>query len=423
MDIRQFYRATNPNKTLNIKEEEERQYYVDFSEVRGEEIVGKLKRPIIFPDPNEPSCTLFTGHIGCGKSTELLCLKADLEKDNFFVIYFESDQDLEVTDVDIADILLVIAKQISKGLEEQSIKLYPTGFKKLLQNLGSIFNIKLEGMTLLAIIAEISIKVKEDKSLRQQMNQYLGPQKKELINLINTELIKPAIAQLKEQGKQSLVIIVDNLDRVDNTVKEFGKSQQEYIFIDQAEYLQKLNCHLVYTIPLGLLFSNSYGTLTQRFKDPKVLPMIKTKLRDGSIYEPGIEKLKEMILKRVFPELSNEKRQDNIRAVFQSEESLTKLCLMSGGHVRDLLILLNEWIGEDMEFPLTDKSLGQVIKERRNATTRCISEEEEKMLEEVKVTQRVSDEEGYQKLIRSRFVFEYLDEEGSWYDVNPIINL
>ncbi|MEA5535722.1 ATP-binding protein [Crocosphaera sp. XPORK-15E] len=103
MDIKQFFRATNPTKTLNIQKEEDRQYYIDFSEVRGEEMVAKLKNQIIFPDPNEPSCTLFSGHIGCGKSTELLCLKDDLERDNFFVIYFESDQDLEVTDVDIAD--------------------------------------------------------------------------------------------------------------------------------------------------------------------------------------------------------------------------------------------------------------------------------------------------------------------------------
>lgn len=180
MDIRQFYRATNPNKTLDIKKNEDRQYYTDFSEVRGEEIVGKLKRTIIFPDPNEPSCTLFTGHIGCGKSTELLCLKADLEKDNFLVIYFESDQDLEVTDVDIADVLLVIAKQISQALEANNINLYPTGFKKLLQNLGKILNTEIEftDVTLLTGIAEIAFKAKEDVSLRQQMNQYLYLKKK-----------------------------------------------------------------------------------------------------------------------------------------------------------------------------------------------------------------------------------------------------
>ena len=163
--------------------------------------------------------------------------------------------------------------------------------------------------------------------------------------------------------------------------------------------------------------------MTQRFKDPQVLPMVRIKLRDGSIYEPGINKLKDMVLKRVFPALSNEERQEKVCDIFQSEESLHKLCLMSGGHVRDLLILLNEWIAEDMQFPLSSNSLEKVIKYRRNATTRCISEEEEKMLEKVKVTQRVSDEEGYQKLIRSRFVFEYLDEVGPWFAVNPIINL
>lgn len=42
-----------------------------------------------------------------------------------------------------------------------------------------------------------------------------------------------------------LVVIVDNLDRIDAQKKNWGHPQQEYIFIDQAEYLQKFNCHLV----------------------------------------------------------------------------------------------------------------------------------------------------------------------------------
>ncbi|MGB7445054.1 MAG: ATP-binding protein, partial [Coleofasciculaceae cyanobacterium] len=80
-------------------------------------------------------------------------------------------------------------------------------------------------------------------------------------------LIEPAIAQLKEQGKQGLVVIVDNLDRIDAQKKSWGRPQQEYLFIDQAEYLQKFNCHLVYTMPLALKFSDDYGRLTQRYCD------------------------------------------------------------------------------------------------------------------------------------------------------------
>ena len=33
----------------------------------------------------------------------------------------------------------------------------------------------------------------------------------------------------------------------------------------------------------------------------------------------------------------------------------------------------------------------------------------------------MSDDHGYQKLIRSRFVFEYRDGGESWFDVNPVL--
>jgi hypothetical protein len=84
------------------------------------------------------------------------------------------------------------------------------------------------------------------------------------------------------------VVIVDNLDRIDNRPKGMGRSQQEYLFIDQHECLRKLHCHKVYTMPLALKFSSEYGLLTARYMDdPKVLPMVPVKLRDGHVCEEG----------------------------------------------------------------------------------------------------------------------------------------
>ncbi|MEQ9670147.1 MAG: hypothetical protein RLO19_17595 [Coleofasciculus sp. G2-EDA-02] len=89
---------------------------------------------------------------------------------------------------------------------------------------------------------------------------------------------------MQQQGKQGLVVIVDNLDRVEGQTKGWGRSQQEYIFIDQAEYLQKFNCHLVYTMPLALKFADEYARLTQRYKEePKVLPMVQVQQVDGRV--------------------------------------------------------------------------------------------------------------------------------------------
>ena len=115
LDFLGFSRACKPHKTLDLGKAEDKQYYIDFSSLRGAEIIGEVARAIaLFSD--ERTCQLLTGHIGCGKSTELQKLKADLEQQGFHVVYFESSQELEMADVDVTDIMLAIAQSVSKSL-------------------------------------------------------------------------------------------------------------------------------------------------------------------------------------------------------------------------------------------------------------------------------------------------------------------
>lgn len=109
----------------------DRRYYIDFASVRGGKIIEALLRTITRISPNSPTCQLFTGHLGCGKSTELLRLKAELEEAQFHVVYFESTHVLEMADVDVTDILLAIAGQVSESLEAMKIRLKPNYFTKL----------------------------------------------------------------------------------------------------------------------------------------------------------------------------------------------------------------------------------------------------------------------------------------------------
>ncbi|WP_138503900.1 AAA family ATPase [Nostoc sp. PA-18-2419] len=439
IDLRAFFLATDPSRTLFVNNPSDVKYYIDFSSVRGGDIIGKLKQKITFFKPNEATCTLFTGHIGCGKSTELLRLQAELEKLGFHVVYFESSEDLEMTDVDIADVLLAIARRVSQSLDKITLA-EPTRFNDLLEGAWKVLNsevtgakVKLGGvdvgvtsdkdkLSLAFGIGEITTKMKSDPTLRAKLNQYLAPQKTNLLEAINRELLEPAIAKLKQQGKQGLVVIVDNLDRIDNRVKAWGRPQQEYLFVDQGEFLTKLNCHLIYTMPLSLKFSNDYGMLTQRFpEDPKVLPMVPVQWPDGSVHEQGMALIKQMVLARAFPDLQPDERLNKITEIFDNIATLDCLCRLSGGHVRDLLRLLNTWIMDEMALPLTRDTLDQVVRARRNEMMMPISDDEWQLLRHVKQNKKVSDDQGYQKLIRSRFVFEYRDSGESWFDVNPIL--
>ena len=245
-DLQQFYRATDPSRTLLVENAKDRKYYIDFSSVRGGQIIEKLKKKITFFSPDQPTCALFTGHIGCGKYTELLRLKAELEQEDFHVVYFESSEDLEMTDVDIGDVLLAIARRVSQSLDNLNME-EPSRLKEVLQGAAKVLNADIEAMkvkipgvgnvgvnsqgekfSLAFGIGEITAKAKSDSMLRTKLNQYLGPQKTQLLASINQELIEPAIAKLKQRGKKGLVVIEDNLDRIDTRPKSWGRPQQEY---------------------------------------------------------------------------------------------------------------------------------------------------------------------------------------------------
>ncbi len=123
LDLGKFYQACNPSP-LVMGNAQDRKYYIDFSSVRGGNIIRELGRTITVLSPDKPTCQLFTGHIGCGKSTELQRLKAELEQQGFYAVYFESSQVLEMADVDVTDILLAIARQVTESLEAVQIELY-----------------------------------------------------------------------------------------------------------------------------------------------------------------------------------------------------------------------------------------------------------------------------------------------------------
>ena len=444
LDLIQFLRAANPGKTIDVSKPEQQKLYIDFASVRGGNAIEGLQENITIYYPDEPTCDLFTGHIGCGKSTELLRLKAQLEKEGFFVIYFTSSEDLEMADVDTSDVLLAIARRLSQSWEQfdlasaSKFRALLQGAARALQTEINISQIEVGGsgipkvgvsvkenqeFSLALGIGKITAKAKSDVKLREKLNQYLGPQKNQLIEAINTELVEPAIAKLKEQGKKGLVIIVDNLDRLDNQVKTWGRPQQEYLFIDQAEYLQSLHCHLVYTMPLGLKFSDEYGRLVQRYpEEPKVLPMVRVRNRDGSDHEPGLALMRQMVLVRAFPQLSAEARLEQVSTVFDTPGSLDHLCRISGGHMRDLLRLLSEWIKKDRKRGiLTRPSLEEAIRSRRNELSLSIDDHEWSLLRRVQERKKVSGDQGYQKLIHSRLVFEYRDRGESWFDLNPVL--
>jgi len=441
LNFAEFYKACNPTKTIDMGNEQERKYYINFSKVRGSDSTRELERTITRLSGGEPTCQLFSGHIGCGKSTELFRLKEQLVQKGYHVVYFESSEDLDMADVDISDILLAIARQVSESLQKISLQLEPKGFKALLKGAAQILQTPIElsgeagiaglgtisvstenaeiGFSLPGGIGKITAKAKDSPAERSRLRQYLEPRTNNILDAINSELLDPATKFLKEQGKQGLVVIVDNLDRVDSSPKPTGRTQPEYLFVDRGDQLRKLNCHTVYTIPLSLIFSNDFGRLTSRFGlKPKVLPMVPVQHRNGEDCDEGMNLLRQMVLARAFPDIEPEKRLELISELFDEPETLDRLCRVSGGHVRNLLGLLYSCLQQE-DPPFERNLLEDVIKEYRDDLLAAICDQEWQLMFQALENKTVRGDDDYQILLRSMFLFEYRDREGRWYWVNP----
>ncbi|MCC5661044.1 KAP family NTPase [Nostoc sp. XA010] len=426
LDLERFYQACNPSRPLIIGNASDRRYYIDFAAVRGGKIIEALQRTIARISPDAPTCQLFTGHLGCGKSTELLRLKAELEVEQFHVVYFESTHVLEMADVDVTDILLAIAGQVSQSLEAMKIRLKPIYFTKLFGELVDFLQTPIDlgvEAELSVGIAKITAKTKESPQLRRRLRDYLEPRTANILQSINQELLERATKELKTRGKKGLVVIVDNLDRVAIRPLPSGRSLPEYLFIERGEQLRKLNCHVVYTIPLALTFSNDSAELQHRLGGgvaPKMLPMIPVRLRSGEIFTQGLAMMQQMVLARAFPDILPSDRLGLITEVFDSRETLDRLCLISGGHVRDLLGLLFDCLREQ-DPPFERDCVELVIQRQRDYRANAIDPHEWELIFQVVQQQRVRGDIQYHALLRSLFVFEYRDHQGAWFAVNPVL--
>jgi hypothetical protein len=426
LNLERFYQACNPSKPLMMDNAVDSLYYIDFASVRGGKIIEALLRTITRISPNTPTCQLFTGHLGCGKSTELLRLKAELEEQQFHVVYFESTRILEMADVDVTDILLAIAGQVSESLEAMEIRLHPSYFAKLFNEVVDFLQTPIDlgvEAELSVGIAKITARTKESPQLRRRLRDYLEPRTENILLAINQEILERATKELKAKGKRGLVVIVDNLDRVAFRPMASGRSLPEYLFIERGEQLRKLNCHIVYTIPLSLTFSNDSAELQHRLGGgvaPKVLPMIPVLLRTGEIYTEGLELMRQMVLARAFPDILPQDRLNLITELFDHQNSLDRLCLVSGGHVRDLLGLLFDCLREQ-DPPFDRQCLELVIQRQRDYRANAIDPHEWELIFQVMREQRVRGDIEYHTLLRSLFVFEYRDRQGAWFGVNPVL--
>lgn len=384
----------------------------------------ELGKTIRFSDT--PTCQLYTGHRGGGKSTELLRLKQDLETKGCTVVYFSAeDQDINPEDVEYTDILIACTRHFLETIREADPKPVLSWFqerKKAFEDLMlTEINLTNAGAEIgIGDLGKIAASFKTQPTQRAKLRKALNPYTEKLIDALN-QFIDDAKKKLPAD-KQRLVLIADGLEKVTLITNDGGRTNHEEIFIDRAEQLKGLACDVIYTVPISLALSSRGTDLMEIYNCAlPVLPMIMTHTRDNDGFAAGINKLQQIIRMRI----------DSIEAanglvleteVFDRAETLNKLCEMSGGHVRNLVLLVQTAIkyNEKESLPIDADALQQAIRQLRKTYRNTVDSDQWDLLAKVHSTKQIENDDAHRSLLFTRCLLEYCKEE-SWHDVHPLL--
>ena len=141
-----------------------------------------------------------------------------------------------------------------------------------------------------------------------------------------------------------------------------------------------------------------------------------------------VKRIEEVTLKNQ-PNIGKDLAQALDSKVFVSSEVLDRLCLMSGGHVRLLMKMIQKAIDWTEDLPISKQAVNTAIEEAKNDYRNTIFEHQWPLLREVAATKQIPNHESdreYQRLLASSCIlqYRYYDENDKlqhWYDVHPLV--
>jgi AAA ATPase domain len=402
--------------------------YVDCQIVRGGwDVLRELGRKI--QRSNHPTCQLYTGHRGVGKSTELLRLKEDLEHNHYFVVYFAADeQDIEPQDTEYADILLACTRHLVEAIQLKMPNPLLDWMKSRWQAMKdlALTEVAFEGLSLesqISQFAKITANLRAVPDMRREVRQKINANTTSLISALN-DFIAAAVKTLPADCR-GLVIIADNLDRIVESRRKGELSNYDEIYLNRSELLRGLKCHVIYTVPIAMVYSERATKLEDTYDKTDVLPMVMVRNPDNSPNTIGIGKLRELITKRL--ELIDPHLAETLDSqVFESAAVLERLCVMSGGHVRNLMQLIQRALDWTDVLPITAEAAQIAIEEARDTYRLAIQEHQWQTLARVCYSKQANNNQQTLRLLLNRCLLEYRYYDANkrlqrWYNVHPLI--
>ncbi|MEM8722356.1 MAG: ATP-binding protein [Cyanobacteria bacterium P01_G01_bin.39] len=421
--LRDAYRICTPEPLVG---EDIERYYVDLSAVRSTKTVQNITANLQLLDPGEFCTLLFTGHRGCGKSTELRRIQKKLESE-YYIVYLEADLELDLNDAEYTDLYLLIIKKIADELykigakfDSQLLNSFESWFKEITKeteksveqgislqaDIEAGFQLPFISKLLTKVLAQIKGTQKQKKIIRQTLQKDISRLQAD-INFLLDDAFKKLQKKVPQYSK-GFLIILDNLDRIPPNVGN-------HLFFDYAAQLQSLHTTIIYTVPISTVYSDQ--NLSKSFGSPNIMPMVNLYEFEQHNYDlpyknDRLEALASLIAQRV-----------NIDSVFESHTQLIDLVKASGGHVRQLMQMtaracLTAFGSEHSKVTAEDVTYG--INEEQFNFERINLNEYYPVLAKVCLTKNINKDEIGQLLLFNLSVLEY-NGTNRWNYVNPVL--
>lgn len=163
--------------------------------------------------------------------------------------------------------------------------------------------------------------------------------------------------------------------------------------------------------------------------------MIMVRDHDRKPFLPGIAKIKQLITKRVDFVTEQYIKQNNLTTntkhtieitlddLFDDEVTLNLLCEITGGHVREIMFLIQASVTRIRTFPITKSSLHKAIAISRNTYENQVDHQDWQKLVDIYNRKKIINEDDYRQLLFTRCVLEYREPDTLkvWHAVHPLI--
>jgi len=355
-----------------------------------------------------------SGHVGSGKSTELIRLAADPTiTERYHVISFRFEED-DWAHLDSRQAMFRIAAEIytdgietgllgengpwEKPLRELSSRIYgPTGVQAKDGSVAVEYNL-------------LFVKLRQELRLSEERRKFfrnMGETEqtllRDLVDLL-VDTLEDKLAKAEEPAR--LLLVIDDLDKVRDP------ELQKEVFDTNLGFLLAPKVTMLLTLPSSVLFRGTDARISQRITHLRpvgVLEQSQAAVPEDARLEDGIDLLCKILEARTGPE------------VF-SDDAVRLAALYSGGVPRDFIHLLRQavYLALTYEADKVDiQIMEDALRDARVHMSYGIYPPDFKALLQVHQSKKLPSGEQGPYLDRS-WVLEYNGSD-LWFDVNPLL--